>query len=106
MSRTESRLMRLPLKVASNLRARKLIEPGTRILVALSGGPDSVALLLCLQEFSRKRDMGFSIVAAHLNHGLRGTSAKRDAAFCRKLCVKQKVDFIEAKCDTPAAASH
>lgn len=98
--------MRLPLKVASNIRARKLIEPGSRILVALSGGPDSVALLLCLQELGHKRDLGFAVVAAHLNHGLRGTSAKRDAAFCRKLCAKLKVDFIEARCDTPDAAAH
>lgn len=97
--------MRLPLKVASNLRSRKLIEPGSRVLVALSGGPDSVALLHCLLELARKRDLGFTLAAAHLNHGLRGPSAKRDAAFCRKLCAKHKLDFIEARCDTPAAAA-
>jgi tRNA(Ile)-lysidine synthase TilS/MesJ len=51
--------MRLPIKVATVLRARKLLPPGSRILVALSGGPDSVALLLCLLELSRKRDLRF-----------------------------------------------
>ncbi|MCW8133960.1 MAG: tRNA lysidine(34) synthetase TilS [Planctomycetota bacterium] len=96
--------MRLPLKVGSNIRSHKLIEPGARLMVALSGGPDSVALLLCLQELSKKRDLGFSLAAAHLNHGLRGPGASRDATFCRKLCAKLNVDFIEARCDTPDAA--
>ena len=52
--------MRLPLLVASEIRARKLIAPRERVLVALSGGTDSVALFHCLLELSRKRDLAFS----------------------------------------------
>jgi len=98
--------MRLPIKVASALRARKLIEPGARVLVALSGGPDSVALLLCLVELARKRDLRLTLVAAHLNHRLRGRSAERDQAFCRKLCAKLNVELCEARCQTLRLAQH
>jgi tRNA(Ile)-lysidine synthase len=98
--------MRLPLKVASVVRARKLLPPGARILVALSGGPDSVALLLCLRELARKRDFRFSVAAAHLNHGLRGAAARRDQAFCRRLCTKRETDYLEAHCDVRRLAAH
>lgn len=98
--------MRLPLKVASAIRARKLIPPGARVLVALSGGPDSVALLLCLKELARKRDLGFSLAAAHLNHRLRGGSAARDQDFCRSLCSRLHVDFVEGRCETRKLAAY
>jgi tRNA(Ile)-lysidine synthase len=70
--------MRLPIVAASAIRAHKLIAPGRRVLVALSGGPDSVALLHCLVELARKRDFRFTLCAAHLNHGLRGKRAATD----------------------------
>lgn len=91
--------MRLPIKVATAIRSRKLITPGARVLVALSGGSDSVALLLCLLELSRKRDLGFSVAAAHLNHRLRGKAAAHDQAFCERLCRKLNVDFTTGHCE-------
>lgn len=96
--------MRLPIKVATAVRARKLIPAQARVLVALSGGPDSVALLRVLVELSKKRDLGFGVLAAHLNHRLRGPAAERDAKFCRALCKKLGVDYVEARCDTKALA--
>jgi len=56
---------------------------GETLLVALSGGPDSVALTAALAALRRKR--GFELVAAHLDHALRPGSAE-DAAFCAQLC--------------------
>ena len=97
--------MRLPIKVATAVRARKLIAPGSRVLVALSGGPDSVALFRCLLELSRKRDLRFSLAAAHLNHRLRGKEATRDQSFCARLCAKNKVDFTTASCEVPKLAT-
>src|ERR1043165_1719929 len=73
--------MRLPILVGNAIRARKLIATGRRVLVALSGGPDSIALLLCMLELSTKRDLDFQIAAAHLNHGIRGTDADEDETF-------------------------
>ena len=97
--------MRLPIKVATAIRARKLISPGARVLVALSGGPDSIALLHCLLELSRKRDLRFSLAAAHLNHRLRGKAASRDQGFCARLCAKLKVDFTTARCEVGRLAA-
>lgn len=60
-----------------------LIKAGDRILVALSGGPDSVAL--CHLLLSLREDLGFHLACAHLNHSLR-PSADEEAAFVEKLC--------------------
>ncbi|HLX63766.1 MAG TPA: tRNA lysidine(34) synthetase TilS [Planctomycetota bacterium] len=94
--------MRLPLLVGNAIRERKLIPPSGRVLVALSGGPDSVALLLCMLELSKKRDLKFALAAAHLNHSIRGKDADRDESFCRKLCKKKGVEFIAARADAPS----
>ena len=93
--------MRLPLCVAHAIRSRKLIEPGQRVLIALSGGPDSVALFHCMLELARKRDLAFVLSAAHLNHGLRGRDADADEAFCRELCTRHNVPLVLAYVDTP-----
>lgn len=93
--------MRLPLLVANAIRERKLIAPGGRVLVALSGGPDSVALLHCMVELSKKRDLKFKIIAAHLNHGIRGKDADEDEAFSRELCKTLDVELIAAHANAP-----
>ena len=97
--------MRLPIRVATAIRARQLILPKQRVLIALSGGPDSVALLHCLLELSQKRDLKFSLCAAHLNHGLRGKNADDDEEFCRKLCARKGVELVRAYVDTPALSA-
>ena len=70
-------------RVRRTIERHQLCPPGSRVVVGLSGGSDSVALLLVLRELSHHG--GFSVVgAAHLNHQLRET-AGRDEAFCRAL---------------------
>src|SRR5476649_2978934 len=96
--------MRLPIRVAHEIRARNLIAPGAHVLIALSGGPDSVALFRCLLELSVKRDLRFKLSAAHLHHGIRGKDADADDRFCVKLCEKHEVPLIRAIADTPALA--
>lgn len=60
-----------------------LLAPGRRVLAAVSGGPDSVALAHWLSvQASRK---GLAVSLLHVNHGLRGKSADRDAEFVRRL---------------------
>ena len=68
------------------------VRPGAAILVALSGGADSVALLHALVEL--RESSGFRLAAAHLNHALRGDESDRDQHFCHDLCARLKVDFI------------
>lgn len=65
-----------------------LSRPGVSVVAALSGGPDSVALLDALLRAARKS--GMSVVAAHLDHALRQDSAA-DALFCEELCDRLKV---------------
>ena len=65
------------------IRKSQLISPGDRVLVAVSGGPDSVALLHVL--YNLQDELGLHLEVAHLEHGLRGEEAKEDARFVREL---------------------
>ncbi len=68
------------------------MRPGAPIVVALSGGADSVALLHALVEL--RESSGYRLAAAHLNHALRGDESDRDQCFCHDLCARLNVDFI------------
>ncbi|MDD6612406.1 MAG: tRNA lysidine(34) synthetase TilS, partial [Clostridiales bacterium] len=75
-----------------------MIPSGTRVLCGLSGGADSVSLVVCLQE------LGYDICACHLHHGLRGAQADADAEFCRRLCEAHGIAFRLGHCDAAAEA--
>ena len=79
-----------------------LLKPGMRLVVGLSGGADSVALLCFLAEQSR--ELGLVLHAAHLHHGLRGDEADADLEFCRELAAKLGIPFHESRVDTAAEA--
>ncbi len=79
-----------------------LIPPGTGVLCALSGGADSMYLLCRLLEGREK--YGWTIQAAHLNHGLR-PSAARDEDFVRDWCRRQGVPLSVGRADAAAFAA-
>src|ERR1700740_1794510 len=62
---------------------RKLLRPGMRVAVAVSGGADSVALLRRLMEAAP--EIGLVLSVAHVHHGIRGTEADADAGFVSSL---------------------
>jgi tRNA(Ile)-lysidine synthase len=64
-------------------RAHDLLPPGRRVLVAVSGGPDSVCLAHFLAQMARRK--GLTLELLHVHHGLRGREADRDAASVEKL---------------------
>lgn len=92
--------------VKNAIKRYNMINGETEVTVALSGGADSVALLLCLLEL--KDDLNINISAAHLNHCLRGGESDRDEQFVRDLCKKLNVPLTVEKADVKgeAAQSH
>ncbi len=75
---------------------------GKKILVAFSGGADSVCLLHSL--LSLKEKYGFSLFAAHVHHGLRGKEADRDESFVRSFCNSLQIPFFSERFDVAAYA--
>ena len=71
-------------KLMAFVREQGLIVPGDRVICALSGGADSVALTFAL--YLLKEKMGITLEAAHFNHHLRGEESNRDEAFVRSFC--------------------
>ena len=71
-------------KLLSLIREQNMIQPGDRVVCAVSGGADSVALLFALYLLKEKLDI--SLEAAHFNHHLRGEESDRDEAFVAQLC--------------------
>ena len=89
-------------RVRRTIQRHGLCPPGSRLLVALSGGSDSVALLHLLHDLAA--DGGFSVAAvAHVNHHLRAT-AGRDEAFCRELVARLGYPLEVAHADVAARA--
>lgn len=76
-----------------------MLEPSETVLVALSGGADSVSLLHRFAALRRERPL--TLLAAHVNHGLRGEEADRDEAFCQRLCEEWEVPFFLKRVSVP-----
>lgn len=74
-------------KVSTYIHDQQLLEDDQLLLVALSGGADSVALLLLLSQ------MGYRVEACHCNFHLRGEESDRDENFCKQLCLQYEIPF-------------
>jgi tRNA(Ile)-lysidine synthase len=81
--------------VQRTVRAHALLAPHDGVLVALSGGPDSTGLLLALTLLRRK--LGIRLVAAHVNHRLRGAEADGDEAAAAATAAALGVVFVRAE---------
>ena len=90
--------MNLPEKVKAVIDRERLIPAGAKVVAAVSGGADSVALLHVL----RRLDIPLSV--AHLNHGIRSAEADADEQFVKDLCRKLGVECVTARTDVPALA--
>ena len=81
-------------RVKEYMRSWGMTEPGDGILAGVSGGADSVCLLVLLDEL--KEELGIRLAAFHLNHGLRGAEADRDEAYVREICGRLGVPLAAA----------
>src|SRR5664280_2254544 len=82
-------------KVLKFIDSNSLIQKEDKILVALSGGPDSVFLLHFLNQYRNK--LNISLAAFHMNHMLRGKDASQDEDFCKQLCLSLNIPFWSVK---------
>lgn len=90
-------------QVASFCRLHGLLPADGCIVVGLSGGPDSLALTDLLQRLSER--YRFSVMAAHLNHGLRGEAADQDEQAVREFCLGRQIPLIVRRQDIAALAA-
>jgi tRNA(Ile)-lysidine synthase len=90
--------------VKATIERHELISRGDRVLVAVSGGPDSVALLHLLHELREELDVELEV--AHLQHGIRGEDAKQDARFVAELTELLKLPFHLKEIDLPRMKSN
>ncbi len=82
---------------------KNLISKGDKVIAGFSGGADSTALvhiLYCLSD-----ELGFTLEAAHLHHGIRGAEADRDLEFAKSFCESLNIEFKYKKCNIPKIAA-
>jgi tRNA(Ile)-lysidine synthase len=84
-------------------RLAKARQPREMVVVGVSGGPDSVALLRVLAALAKK-ELAVRLIAAHLNHGLRGAAADEDQAFVAGLARRMDLPCEAARADVRAEA--
>lgn len=77
-----------------------MITPGDHVLVGVSGGADSVCLLLALHTLQKELD--FSLEVVHVEHGIRGEESRKDAAFVQNLCERMQIICHQSDVDVPA----
>lgn len=84
-------------KVFGFISDNKMLSHGDTVVCGLSGGADSVCLLLALNSLHER--LGITVEAVHVNHCLRGGESDRDESFCRELCESLGIGFISESCD-------
>ncbi len=96
--------IRIIQKIIKTIKNNGLINKGDRVLVALSGGADSVFLLYALHYI--KENFGFEIGACHIEHGIRGESSVQDMVFSKNLCQELGIEFFCKSFDVPSVAKN
>ena len=89
-------------KVSDFCKDNNIIRPHETVVAGVSGGADSVCLLLILLELQREWD--FEVKVVHVEHGIRGAESVQDAQFVENLCRKLGVKRIQVNVDVPAYA--
>lgn len=93
-------------KVFETIKKYNLIEKGDKLVLGVSGGPDSIAMLNILNEIKmdEKIDLNFNIVVAHINHMIR-REAVEDEKFVQDFCKKKNIEFYSKSIDVQKLAN-
>ena len=95
--------MHIHEKIIQAIKTHSMLQPCDSVIIGLSGGADSVALLHALLHLKAELDIS-QISAVHVNHGLRGEAAA-DEAFCRGLCEKLQIPLQVCYADVRGLAA-
>jgi tRNA(Ile)-lysidine synthase len=101
-SRGRSMKTTLQSQLLRTARRYSMLHPGDVVGVAVSGGADSTALLLLLDEL--RGDLGITLKVLHLNHCLRGADSDADEQFARNLASAHHIEFLAQRVDVAAEA--
>ena len=85
-------------KVLKTIRANNLIKDGEKVIVGVSGGPDSISLLNALKNIQKNENMNFEIIVAHVNHQIR-EEANSDEEYVRNYAEKNDIKFYSKRID-------
>ncbi|WP_066500790.1 tRNA lysidine(34) synthetase TilS [Abyssisolibacter fermentans] len=82
-------------KVYDTIVDNNLIKSGDKLVVGVSGGPDSMALLCVLKNI--QKSINFTIISVHINHGIRGKEADKDEKYVKNICKQWNIPFYNKK---------
>jgi tRNA(Ile)-lysidine synthase len=89
-------------KIEETIREERMVPDGCLVVAALSGGADSMAMVHFLMGYAKRH--GIDLMAAHVNHGLRGAESDADEAFVAAWCAENHVELRILRADIPALA--
>ena len=94
-------------KILETIKKYNMIENGEKVVLAVSGGPDSICMLDILKDIKNdeKIDMNFEIVVAHVNHMIR-KEAEEDEKYVKKYCEENQIEFYSKSIDVQKMANN
>ncbi len=92
-------------KVLETIKKYNLIENGDKLVLAVSGGPDSISMLNILNELKNDNTINFDFCVAHINHMIR-EEAKDDEKYVEKYCKEKEIDFYSKSIDVKKLANN
>ena len=92
-------------KVIKTIKKYNLIENGDKIILAVSGGPDSISMLDILYKIQQNKNINFEIIVAHVNHMIR-EEAMEDAMYVKEFCKKRNIEFYLKSIDVKKVANN
>ena len=94
-------------KILETIKKYNMIENGEKVVLAVSGGPDSICMLDILKDIKNDEtiDMNFEIVVAHVNHMIR-KEAEEDEKYVKKYCEENQIEFYSKSIDVQKMANN